>query len=93
MADYVLMVTSSGLFCIVQIPKFKCEHISRSEPSFQKDDYFSNVELNKVTVILIYLSPTKNIWVLLRKLMAGRGFCFYGVGVQFKCCRIYQSDL
>ena len=53
---------------------------------------FSNVTLNRVVIILIYLNLTKNIWVLLGKWQA-EVFCFYRVRVQSKYCTIlvYQS--
>ena len=55
----------------LQIPKSKSEDTKTLWELFQKDDnFFSNVTLNRVIIILIYLNPTNNIWVLLGKLMA-----------------------
>ena len=60
----------------LQIPKFKCEDIRTIRDLFQKMIIFSNVTLSRVIIILIFLNPTKNIWVLLGKLTASRGFLF-----------------
>ena len=87
------MATSLGLFWIVDILinayRFPILSVRTSEPLgiyFKKTIIFSNVTLNGVIIILIYLSLTKNIWVLLGKLMASQGFCSYCVGVWSKYC-------
>ena len=54
----------------LQIPKFKCEDVRTIRDLFQKMIIFSNVTLSGVIIILIFLNPTKNIWVLLGKLTA-----------------------
>ena len=69
--------SSSGLFWIVDISintyRFPSLSVKTSDPLWiylKNMIISSNVTSNKVIIILIYLSLTKNIWVLLGKLMA-----------------------